>query len=262
MSGFATDTGFPNDALRPGSAPYYLVRFAPPETRHDLAALFAWYHELERLRRIREPQIARVKLNWWREELSRAVDGSATHPAARTLAPVLRRDEAARTRCEAIASALDRHLELGSYPDAAALAVHHQATDGIFAVLLAGVVPGQKWSENEVRNAGTYHGMVETLRRLGAELAVPAPRLGRSARQRLLAAKQDTSARTAVVSDLCVFADSMRPSSAARLPAPIRAVTNLATARLAEVRRSGTAVLDVEIDLTPLRTLWIVWRSR
>jgi hypothetical protein len=38
-------------------------------------------------------------------------------------------------------------------------------------------------------------------------------------------------------------------------------MVRLGDARLQEIRSGGTGVLESELDLTPLRLLWIVWST-
>lgn len=79
--------GFPNAATPEGSDVYYAARFAPPVHRDRLALAFAWGHELGHLiNKASDPGVARLKLDWWREELARARRGQPRHPLARQLA--------------------------------------------------------------------------------------------------------------------------------------------------------------------------------
>jgi phytoene/squalene synthetase len=58
---------------------------------HDaLAALFAWRHEVGRvLDDVSDPGVARLKLDWWRDEIRRGIDGAPRHPLSHALAPAL-----------------------------------------------------------------------------------------------------------------------------------------------------------------------------
>ena len=72
---------FPNRATPLGSSAYYSLRFAPKELRDDLAALLAWRHEVTAiLEVVSDPGVARLKLQWWRDELERTFAGEARHP--------------------------------------------------------------------------------------------------------------------------------------------------------------------------------------
>ena len=72
---------FPNAATPVGSIPYYAIRFSPAEQRNGLAARYSWLHEIDRIiSTIKDPGVARLKLDWWHKEWTQALSGSATHP--------------------------------------------------------------------------------------------------------------------------------------------------------------------------------------
>src|SRR6201985_2852205 len=70
--------------------------FAPEPQRRDLLALLAFDHELARTRIVtREPMMARVRLQWWREAVTEAA-GSGTpraQPVVESLSETVRRHE-------------------------------------------------------------------------------------------------------------------------------------------------------------------------
>ena len=60
--------------------------FAPEPARADLLALLAFDHELARTRTVtREPMLARIRLEWWREAVVEAAGGGK--PRARGRSP-------------------------------------------------------------------------------------------------------------------------------------------------------------------------------
>jgi phytoene synthase len=75
--------GFPNAATPVGSPVYYAVRFSPAGVRDALALLVTWNAEVRSISdEPRDPGVARLKLDWWRQELARLRDGEARHPIA------------------------------------------------------------------------------------------------------------------------------------------------------------------------------------
>ncbi|GEM_PF-5409511 len=63
------------------------VLFTPSGQREPVRALAAIYIELERIIiGSRDPNIARIKIAWWREELGRLASARAEHPATRLFA--------------------------------------------------------------------------------------------------------------------------------------------------------------------------------
>src|SRR6478736_7727110 len=60
--------------------------FLAPGERRRASAFGSLVHELEQTTfGVREPQVAAVKLHWWRQELVAAAAGAPHHPIAREL---------------------------------------------------------------------------------------------------------------------------------------------------------------------------------
>ena len=75
-----------NKAAPEGSSLHYATLFHPEQTRRSLIALFALYYELlDAFLTASDPGVARVKLQWWREELQRLEAGYPRHPVAEEL---------------------------------------------------------------------------------------------------------------------------------------------------------------------------------
>jgi phytoene synthase len=74
-------------AAPPLSDNWYVRLFAPPDRRTVLTAVFACAAEIEHCaREARESAVARLKLAWWREEITLLAAGEPRHPAAIALA--------------------------------------------------------------------------------------------------------------------------------------------------------------------------------
>lgn len=254
--------GFPNAATPPGSAAYYAVRFAAPGVRDDLAVLFAWYAEMQKLRTIREAGVARLKLRWWLDEIDRTARGQATHPLADALRGMVTRKVPGAAPFAAIASAIDAHLLTTAYTTHPQIAEHHRATGGTLACLIAALTAKDAPPGIAVREAGTFLAAVNTLGRLGAELDVPVPLVPHPVLTRHAASAVPSGDPQALVEELCDEAAALRPSVNDPLPPVLAGLTGIANARLAEIRRSGKLVLQAEVDLTPLHKLWTAWRRR
>ena len=72
--------------------------FAPEPARRDLLALLAFDHELARTRTVtREPMLARIRLEWWREAVAEAA--GAGKPRAQPDRRIAERNRAASSIC-------------------------------------------------------------------------------------------------------------------------------------------------------------------
>lgn len=90
-------------ARAPASAAYYVVQFAPREQRARLSAWLDWFSELDQMaRKLSDPGVARLKLDWWRDEIQQMRDGQARHPLAQSLQTFVTNDEQATQMQRAI----------------------------------------------------------------------------------------------------------------------------------------------------------------
>ena len=88
--------------------------FAPEPARADLLALLAFDHELARTRAVtREPMLARIRLEWWREAVAEAA-GTAkprAQPIVESLSEMVRRHGLAPERLVALIDAREEEIE-------------------------------------------------------------------------------------------------------------------------------------------------------
>ena len=88
--------------------------FAPEPARTDLLALLAFDHELARTRLVtREPMLARIRLQWWREAVAEAA-GTAkprAQPIVESLSEMVRRRALAPERLTALIDAREEEVE-------------------------------------------------------------------------------------------------------------------------------------------------------
>jgi len=71
----------PNPALCPGTPAYHVVRFSPPAQRTSLEQWFGWFAHIDTIAaKANDPGVARLKLDWWRDEAQRMQEGRARHP--------------------------------------------------------------------------------------------------------------------------------------------------------------------------------------
>ena len=67
---------------RSGSSFYYSFLFLPPPRRRAITALYAFCREVDDVvDEVREPDVARVKLAWWRREVQAVFDRLETWSA-------------------------------------------------------------------------------------------------------------------------------------------------------------------------------------
>jgi phytoene synthase len=93
---------------------FLAVLFAPEPQRSDLLALLAFDHELARTRTVtREPMMARIRLQWWRDAAAEAA--SQTQPRAQpiveSLSETVRRHDLALPQLIALIDAREEEID-------------------------------------------------------------------------------------------------------------------------------------------------------
>jgi phytoene synthase len=256
------DYGLPGPAAPLGSSAYYVVRFASPEDQPALIALFGWRRELIRIAtHVSDAGLARIKLQWWREELERAAAGTAQHPLARRLGEAMRDRGLPAATLDAMAEATDEDLRGDAPWSREDLLAHCARGGGSFGELLALI--GEA-SPEAGRELGTAARLAEIVRDLGGELRRERCRLPRADLQAAgltpqldgLRDSASTEPLRRLLGELATLAriDRPRAGAASRWYALRRAL-------LDEVARGGFDVLDAKTSITPLRKLWVAWRA-
>lgn len=103
------------ETVRAGDRDRFLAAlFAPEPARSDLLALLAFDHELARTRTVtREPMLARIRLQWWREAVAEAVASGTprAQPIVESLSETVRRHGFAPERLEALIDAREEEID-------------------------------------------------------------------------------------------------------------------------------------------------------
>jgi phytoene synthase len=256
---------------------HYASLFATAAQRRGVYALYAYAGEVEEIAtECHDAGVARSKLEWWREEIARLYDGAPRHPVTQALEPVIAAHALAREPFLAQLAATARgigHVRFPNFP----LLDGHCRHAGAPALLLATRVLGapDAGAHERIEQLGAALRMQENLRHLGRDARRDVLLLPTEELRRFGVAESDVLAtrQTPAFAALMAFAGertgraledalgALPPlSRAAQLF--VRILVALARAELDEIRRDGYRVLEHRIVLTPLRKLWIAWRTR
>lgn len=262
---------FPNRATPPGSSTYYSVRLAPAELRDDLAAAVAWRHEVRGvLERVSDPSVAQAKLQWWREELSRAAGGAPGHPLSRNLALAIARHRLPSEGFLIMADQVQAELAGQQPADRRSLEAACEADLGALFDLLArchGITDPQRLGA--ARRLGAFCGLVYLIRDSGLHLRrgrpfLPVDRLARlGIRPGALAQPEHIGQLRGLLAEAAAAAIAYRTREGmeSQLPASLRVRGRILAALLAELEAEGFDLAQRRVGLTPLRKLWLGWRE-
>jgi NADH dehydrogenase [ubiquinone] 1 alpha subcomplex assembly factor 6 len=150
---------------------YLATLFAPAAVREALFALYAFDHEIGKVRQVvSEPMAGLIRLQWWRDVLAAAAPPA--HPVARALHEALSGFALGRARLEGAIDARERELEGPPPADVAALERHLDATSGaITGAALAALGATDRPSCAAGERIGLVVGLAGLLRTLPADLA-------------------------------------------------------------------------------------------
>ena len=263
-------------AAQSGSSFYYSFLFLPAERRRAITALYAFCREVDDVvDECSDPALARTKLEWWRAEVDRLYAGRPQHPVTLALAPHVEPFGIRQSLLSDVLDGMEMDLVADRYTDFAALRQYIHRVAGVVGLLAASIFG--------------YHNprTLEYAERLGTafQLTNIVRDVGEDARKGRIYIPSDELARFGVpVSDVLglrqseAFAELMRfqieradrsyaeaigllPAEDRRAQRPGLMMAAIYRTLLQEIRRDGCRVLSHRTTLTPLRKLWIAWRT-
>jgi len=263
-------------AAASGSSFYYSFLFLPPEQRRAIIALYAFCREVDdAVDEAADPAVARAKLTWWRGELHAVFDGNAQHPVARALAPVVRAYRVAESQLTQIVDGVEMDLDYNRYPDFATLEVYCHRVAGVVGLLAAGIFGyTQPATLDYARTLGLALQLTNIIRDVGEDVRrnriyLPLDELARfglsstdiiehreDERFERLMAFQIARARAYHDRALALLPQADRRAQRAGL-----VMAAIYRALLEEIASLRGRTLNQSVALTPLRKLWIAWRT-
>jgi 15-cis-phytoene synthase len=261
----------------PDSNLYYSLLFLPSATRRAASAVHAFAHEVnDVVDECEDPGVARTKLDWWREEILRTYAGAARHPITQALAPVIAAQKFKRELLLAIINAAEATLGHVRFETFDALRAHCHATGSIPAELAAMVLGfTDPATRRSAQTLGLALRLTEIVANIGHDvrrdrLYLPAEELRRfGATESDMLACRHTPALESLLAyaaerarRLLDDADAHLPDCdrANQLPGQIQAA--LARVHLDEINADGYRTIERRLALTPIRKLWIAWKTR
>jgi phytoene/squalene synthetase len=131
------------EAVRTGDRERWLCAlFAPETARAEIMVLLAFNLEVARVRdSVREPHMALIRLQWWRDALTEAMAGTPRrHPVCVALAPVLARHAGLASVLETMIDARETDIEEVPFVTMEDLIAYAEATSGALARSVARVL--------------------------------------------------------------------------------------------------------------------------
>jgi len=263
-------------AAASGSSFYYSFLFLPPERRRAITALYAFCREVDDVvDECTDTQVAHAKLAWWRLEVGKLFEGAPSHPVTKALQPFIRRFEIREQHLSEIIDGMEMDLAQTRYLDFAGLERYCYHVAGAVGLLAAGIFGyGNPRTLDYAKNLGTAFQLTNIIRDVGEDarknriylpmdelkkFEVPAADILQSKYSENFKALMAFQARRA--NEFYENAMRLLPPEDRRTQRAGLIMAAIYRATLAEVERDGFQVLTQRTSLTPLRKLWLAWRT-
>jgi phytoene synthase len=265
-----------NKAAQSGSSFYYSFLFLPPEKRRAITALYAYCREVDDVvDECSDADLARSKLAWWRQEIAGTFAGAAQHPVAKALIPVVRRFELPQARFHEIIDGMAMDLQYNRYPDFATLQSYCYRVAGAVGLMAAQIFGYRDPATlRYAENLGTAFQLTNIIRDVGEDarrdrVYLPLDELARFgvATSDIVHLRETESFRRLMEFQIDrareyyqrSFADLPRQDRKSQRPGLVMAAIYQTV--LDEIYAGGCKVLNQRTSLTPLRKLWIAWKT-
>lgn len=263
-------------AAQSGSSFYYSFLFLPQPRRAAITALYAFCREVDDVvDETSDPQVALTTLHWWRKEVAQMLAGTPNHPVTRALAPHLEPFNIRGEHLIAVIDGMKMDLTQTRYLDFVALERYCWHVASAVGIMSAGIFGHS--DERTLRYAeklGLAFQLTNIIRDVGEDarrgriylpiselqqFGVPAADILNAKHsdnfERLMRFQLERARRCYDEAFALLPAQDRRAQRAGLIMAAIY------RALLEEIERDGLRVLQHKISLTPLRKLWLAWKT-
>ena len=263
-----------------GSSFYYAFMFLPQARRAAITAFYAFCREVDDVvDEVGDPGVAAIKLNWWRQEVVSAFAGSPGHPVMLALMPQARAHGIERSHLLSVIDGCQMDLDQTRYLDFATLRRYCHLVAGVVGEVAANIF-GRTSDRtidyahtlglalqltNIIRDVGddARRGRIylpmDEMQRFGvtaSEILRRQAPWGYSDRFTALMRFQAQRAQATYDEALALLPEADRDSQR-----PGLMMANIYRTLLQEIEDDDFQVLHQRTSLTPLRKLWIAWKT-
>jgi 15-cis-phytoene synthase len=265
-----------NKTAQSGSSFYYSFMFLSPERRRAITALYAFCREVDDVvDECSDENVARTTLAWWRGQVAAIYAGTPQHPVAQALVPVVKQFNLPQEHLLEIIDGMEMDLSQHQYADFKSLQLYCYRVASVVGLLAAEIFG---YSDRKTLKYAHDLGIAFQLTNIIRDV-------GEDARRGRIYLPQDEMAQFGVHTNdilnareneafhkLMQFqierAQHYYDQALAELPEADRKsqrtgliMAAIYRATLAEVALSGCHVLKERISLTPLRKLWLAFKT-
>ena len=259
-----------------GSSFYYSFMFLPAHRRRAITALYAFCREVDDVvDECQDPQIAATKLTWWRQAVAKLYAGTPDHPVTLALLPVLGEFNLPQEQLLEIIDGMEMDLQQTRYLDFKALSLYCYRVASVVGLLAAEIFGSQdRKTQKYAHDLGMAFQLTNIIRDVGEDARRGRVYLPIDELQRfnvpvadILNAQYSDNFRRLMEFQI-ERAEQYYAQAMSELPAidrktqrPGLVMAAIYRTLLEEIKRDGCQVLAQRTSLTPLRKLWIAWRT-
>jgi 15-cis-phytoene synthase len=267
-------------AAASGSSFYYAFLFLPAPRRAAITAFYAFCREVDDVvDETSDPGVAAAKLAWWRHEVQSAFAGQPSHPVTKALLPLAPEFGIEPAHLQAVIDGCQIDLQQSRFLDYAGLARYCHLVAGIVGEVAANIFG--RSDERTVQYAhrlGLAMQLTNIIRDVGEDARRGRIYLPMSELQQFDVKAHEILKRDApwgysdrfdaLMRFQACRAHGLYDEALALLPEADRGpqrpglmMANIYRTLLREIEADGFRVLHQRTSLTPLRKLWIAWRT-
>jgi phytoene synthase len=263
-------------AVASGSSFYYSFLFLPEERRRAITALYAFCREVDDVvDETSDAGIARAKLGWWREEVAAVYHGKPQHPVARALSEIVGPYGLEEAQLLEVIEGMAMDLEYNAYPDFDALKVYCHKVAGVVGTLSAKIFGfGDPRTLEYADDLGLAFQLTNIIRDVGEDarrnrIYLPLHELAQyGVTTQDIEQRRETEGFHKLMDFQIARANEAYDRALAKLPPSDRKpqmpglmMAAISRTLLHEIRDDGCRVLSRRVALTPVRKLWIAWKT-
>jgi len=263
-------------AAASGSSFYYSFLFLPQERRRAITALYAFCREVDDVvDEVPDVGVARTKLAWWRTEVANLFAGHPQHPVTKALAPFTKTHGIDAGRMNEIIDGMEMDLVYHRYPDFESLKLYCHRAAGVVGQLSASIFGYSNPATLEyAENLGIAFQLTNIIRDVCEDARRDRVYLPQDELARFGLTVEDILARKGgepfvrLMEFQAARAQSYYDLAFSKLAAEDRAsqragliMAAIYRTLLDEISRDKFQVLEQRVTLTPLRKLWIAWKT-
>ena len=259
-----------------GSSFYYSFLFLPLERRRAIMALYAFCREVDDVvDECPDPALAATKLTWWRQEVERIAEGQAQHPVGLALQAAGKQFNLPKEQLQEIIDGMEMDLQQSRYLDFKGLQLYCYRVASVVGLLAAEIFGYQdRQTQKYAHDLGMAFQLTNIIRDIGEDarrgrIYIPVDELQRfSVPVSDLFDSRYSDNFTTLMRFQIERAEKYYDQALAQLPAvdrkaqrPGLIMAAIYRTLLDEIKRDNCQVLHQRIALTPLRKIWIAWKT-